>query len=160
MNRVHNSKHGHESLRRHVTIVALVCLAFFALSVGVGAQGEVASDVTQAVDPMSEEIVSQVLIDIPAQGIGYSEQGELLLFATLTNIGSQLSAPLDLIAIVLNDCILPEVPQTCRFAAFGSFEQVTPNGIAAGNTVQWTFNFGINPQVDLSRWSVIWYQVR
>jgi len=67
---------------------------------------------------------------------------------------------MDLIAIVLTDCIIGEIPQTCRFAAFGSFEGVTPDGIAPGSTVPWTFNFGPHPQVDLSRWSVIWYQVR
>lgn len=146
--------------RAHLRIVALLTFALFALSFGAWAQEAEVGDVSQAADSAGDEVFAQVLIDIPAQGLGYSQEGELLLFATLTNLGNQLSEPLDLIAVVLNDCILPDIPQTCRFAAFGSFEQVTPNGIAPGTTVQWTFNFGPNPQVDLSRWSVIWYQVR
>lgn len=142
--------------RRSLGLV-VVLLALFAASISASAQGAATGadgqDVVEAIPP-------QIVIDVPPQGIGYTEQGELILVATLTNIGTQTSQPMDLIAIVLTDCIIGELPQTCRFAAFGSFERVTPNGIPAGTTVQWTFNFGPQPQLDLSRWSIIWYQVR
>lgn len=142
--------------RLHVGVVALLCFSLLALPFGVAAQGLDTGVDLEAADAPGEEIAAQILINVA--DMGYTEEGELLLFATLTNLGNQLSEPLDLVAIVLNDCILPDLPQTCRFAAFGAFEQVTPNGIAAGTTVQWTFNFGLTPQVDLSRWSILWYQ--
>jgi len=94
------------------------------------------------------------------RGLIIDEEGNLLVIALMSNVGQQRSAPLDLIAVVLNDCILPNVPQTCRFVAFGRFPDVTPEGIGPNETVQWTFDFGPYPEVDLSRWSIIWYQVR
>lgn len=146
-------------VRRTVTLVALL-LALLAMPIAAYAQSEVSDGVSEEAQVIVEEIPPQIVIDIPPQGIGYSDQGELLLVATMTNISTQASQPMDLIAIILNDCIIAEVPQTCRFAAFGAFENVTPNGIPPGTTVQWTFNFGPQLQVDLTRWSVIWYQVR
>lgn len=138
---------------KFLRLVAVVCLALFALAVPAMAQDA------------PEELIAalqgaqQVVIEVPAQGIGYTEEGELVLIAFLTNVGEETSSSMDITAVLLNDCILPSVLQTCRFAAFGVFDSVTPDGIAPGETVQWTFNFGPYPQLDLSRWSVIWYQV-
>lgn len=150
--------------RRNVLVViALLAAAVLSLPVAAQESGQAGGEAGgQIIDEIiqTEELSAQIVIDIPADGIGFNEDGDLLLFSTLSNIGTEASDPLDLIAIILTDCIVAEIPQTCRFAAFGSFEQVTPNGIMPGNTVQWTFNFGPHPQVDLSRWSVIWYQVR
>ena len=128
-----------------IRLTTIICLALVALTSSAFAQS-------------ADDVAQQVIIQVPEQGIGYSEQGELLLVALLTNVSDTTSPPLDVTAVLLNDCILPNVLQTCRFVAFGVFENVTPNGIAAGNTVQWTFNFGVYPDLDLSRWSAIWYQ--
>lgn len=148
-------------MSRLSTRLIVLLFALVALPLAAFAQPAIDGDSATVTDQeILEEIPPQIIIDIPPQGIGYSDEGELLLVATMTNIGTQASQPMDLIAIVLNDCIIGELPQTCRFAAFGAFEDVTPNGIPAGTTVQWTFNFGIQPQVDLSRWSVIWYQIQ
>lgn len=128
------------------------------LSLGLAAVS-LAQEATTAGAPVTE-IPPQILIQVPNQGIGYNQEGHPLVVAVMTNLGTQRSLPMDLIAIVLNDCILPDVPQTCRFAAFGSFHDVTPEGIGPGETVQWTFDFGRYPELDLSRWSIIWSQVR
>ena len=143
--------------RKHAWTVALLLALLAAAGLGASAQE---SGGEQSEGAVTEELNAQILINIPAQGLRFSDQGELLLTVTLTNLGNQVSSPLNLMAIVLNDCILPQIAQTCRFASFGMFEQVTPNGIPPGTTVQWTFNFGPTPQIDLNRWSVIWYQVR
>lgn len=132
-------------VRKTIWMTAIISVAVVALSFSALAQS-------------ADEGAQQVIIEVPEQGIGYSEAGELLLVTLLTNVSETTSPPLNVTAVLLNDCILPTVLQTCRFAAFGVFENVTPDGIAAGNTVQWTFNFGVYPDLDLSRWSVIWYQ--
>jgi len=136
---------GQETVLRAVRLSAIICLAFAALALPVGAQE------TGQVGP-------QVIIEVVEPGIGYNERGELLLVTALTNAGDTASTPLDVTAVVLNDCIIPSVLQTCRFAAFGVFHNVAPDGIEAGGTLQWVFNFGVYPELDLSRWSVLWYQ--
>lgn len=128
-----------------VRLTTIICLALVALAVPAFAQS-------------ADEVAQQVIIEVPEQGIGYSEDGELLLVTLLTNLGDTTSPAMNVTAVLLNDCIIPNILQTCRFAAFGVFENVTPDGIEAGETVQWTFNFGQYPDLDLSRWSVIWYQ--
>ncbi|OUN00447.1 MAG: hypothetical protein BAA04_11240 [Firmicutes bacterium ZCTH02-B6] len=106
------------------------------------------------------QVPPQILIQVPTDGLGYDEHGNLVVVAVMTNLGTQRSSPMDLIAIVLNDCILPDIPYTCRFAGFGSFSNVTPEGIGPGESVQQSFIFGPSPDLDLSRWSIIWFQVR
>lgn len=114
----------------------------------------------QSVDETAPEREArpQVVIEVPEEGVGYSGDGELLVVAMLTNVSDTTSKPIDVTTVLLNECIVPNVLQTCRFVAFGVFEDVTPDGIEPGATVQWTFNFGPYPELDLNRWSVIWYQ--
>lgn len=139
--------------------VLLVLALFCAPAAAQETDGDAAATPDATSQVLGESPAATVLIQIPSDGLGYSEDGELIMVTSLTNTGTEISPPLNLIAIVLNDCIIAELPQTCRFAAFGNFESVTPNGIAPGNTVQWVFNFGPQIQVDLGRWSVIWYQL-
>ena len=47
--------------------------------------------------------------------------------------------------MLLNDCILPSILQTCRFAAFGVFDNVMPDGIPTGAG---------RCQVDLQLWDL------
>ena len=134
-------------------MVCLAMLGFTALSGGPAAHAQTGAGVSE-----SEEAQGPALaIEIMEDGIGYTETGELLIQAVLSNVGTSAVPPLDVTVILLNDCVLTAVPQTCRFAAFGSFDDVLSNGLAAGGSVVWTFNFGVYPQLDLSRWSVIWY---
>lgn len=136
-----------------------VLLALALLCAPAAAQEAGVEETQDSVEIITEAPGATVVIEIPSDGLGYSEAGELIMVTSLTNTGTQTSPPLNLIAIVLNDCIIAELPQTCRFAAFGNFQGVTPNGIEPGNTVQWVFNFGPQIRVDLRRWSVIWYQL-
>jgi len=135
-----------------LSAVLVLILALWAL----GAVALAAEADSTAVEP-DARAVPQVAINVPSDGVLYNERGELVISATLSNVGTQVVPPLDVVVVLLNDCILTSVPQTCRFAAFGSFQGVAPNGIAANNTISWAFNFGSYPRLDLSRWTVIWY---
>jgi len=147
------------SIRRCFPLLAL--LLTLGLAAAAAAQQTPVPDIDASSEPGGvAPVPAQILIEVPNQAVGYDEEGNLLVIALMSNVGQQRSAPLDLIAVVLNDCILPNVPQTCRFVAFGRFPDVTPEGIGPNETVQWTFDFGPYPEVDLSRWSIIWYQVR
>src|SRR5690606_34532138 len=56
--------------------------------------------------------------EVPNQAVGYDEEGNLLVIALMSDVGQLRSATLDLIAVVLSGCILPNGPRTCRFVAF------------------------------------------
>ncbi|HLT58653.1 MAG: hypothetical protein LOD91_02620 [Limnochordales bacterium] len=116
-------------------------------------------------EPVTAEPVpdtpAQIVIEVPSQGgLGYNENGHLVVRAVLHNVGTQTAQPLDLIALVLNDCVLREVPQTCRFVAFGRFPAVGTEGIAPGTSLPITFDFGPVPDVDLSRSFILWHSVQ
>ncbi len=136
-------------------VLAMLTLTLCLCSAAVLAQG--AEEITPVVEP--NDAGPQVAINVPSDGVLYNERGELVVSATLSNVGNQAVPPLDVVVVLLNDCILTNVPQTCRFAAFGSFEGVAPNGISPDNSLSWVFNFGPYPRLDLERWTVIWYPV-
>lgn len=143
------------SLKSSYRIITLLCLSFFLLTAAAFAQEVDTSE--PIVEPQAGG--PQVAINVPSDGVLYNERGELVVSATLSNAGSQTVPPLDVIVVLLNDCVLTNVPQTCRFAAFGSFQSVAPNGIAPGDSLSWVFNFGPYPRLDLNRWTVIWYPI-
>lgn len=131
----------------------LLCLATLLFGAAAYAQ----SDDTIAAQEVEE--VPELAIDVLENGILYNERGELVIRTSLTNVGTRAVPPLNVIVVLLNDCILTNVPQTCRFAAFGSFNNVIPNGLPGGTATDWVFNFGAYPRLDLERWTVIWYPI-
>jgi len=139
---------------------SLMVLMGLLLTLGLAAAAAAQAPVpdTEILTPDVQPVPAQILIQVPDDAVGFDEEGNLLVVAMMTNVGEQRSTPMDLVAVVLNDCLIQNVPQTCRFVSFGVFRDVAPQGIGPGETVQWTFDFGPAPPVDLSRWSIIWFQ--
>lgn len=133
----------------------LIPLVALLMTIGLAAAA-LAQDAGQ-VPATTEESPAQLVFQVIPDGVVYDQNGNLLVRTLISNVGSQRSPSLNLLVVVLNDCILRDLPQTCRFLTMGTFEGVTPNGLAPGESIVQTLDFGPHPDIELSRWALIWY---